>query len=155
MSVLLFYVAENRYVIENQYILKVIPYVSLRQIPFSNTYIAGVLNLGGRSVPVLDFCQLIEQRQASEALHTRIILIKDPNSFETTGRIIGIIGENVTEILDLSRSYFVQSDFNLYPYPFLNGLYSDKSGVIQRVNIEELFKFLTEEIVKITKDQHV
>lgn len=150
MSMLLFYVGENRYVIENSFIVRIVPRVGLKKMPYMSSYVMGLLNIGGLPIPVVDFCQLIEQREAHCSLYSRIILIEDPHS---KGRIVGILGEKVGEIVDLQRSQFNKAGFYLHHFPYLDSIYSDSNGVIQHIDIEQLFHFLSTELFHVTGKQ--
>lgn len=146
MAMLLFHVGENRYVIDNQFISRVVPLVYLNQsMPYESPVIAGLLNLSGVLIPVLDFCQLIEQRAAIKVFHSRIVLLRDPQSGQKDD-LIGVIGEKITEIVDLSPSKFVDPSFYLHHLPYLDGVYSDEHGIIQRIDIKAFFQFVNRTI---------
>lgn len=146
MSILLFYVGDNRYAINCEDIVRIIPKVALKGVPYATNYMAGFLNLGGRPVPVVDFCQLIEQRETHFSLHSRIILVKDPEG--DSERILGILGEKVDEIVNLYPEQFSKTEFPLHYFPYLDKVYSDDKGIIQHVNIVEFFRFLSAELFK-------
>mgnify|MGYP002789886631 CR=1 FL=1 len=152
MSMLLFYVGENRYAINCHHILRIIPKVTLKSVPYTMNYMVGFLNLGGKPVPVVDFCQLIEHRNAYPSMNSRIILIKDPQ-FESE-RILGILGEKVDEIIPLQAEQFSKTEFPLHYFPYLDKVYSDDKGIIQCVNILEFFRFLSVEIFKAVGKEH-
>lgn len=143
MSMLLFYVGENRYVIENSFILQIVPRVPLKKMPYTSAYVMGLLNFEGNPIPVVDFCQLIEQRDAHFAWYSRIILVRDPHSKD---KVVGVLGEKVGEIVDLKRSQFNKAGFYLHHFPYLDSIYSDENGVIQHIDIEQFFHFLSTEL---------
>lgn len=147
MSMLLLYVGDNRYTIDNEYIVRVIPYVSLKQTPYELYYVDGILNLAGNPIPVIDFCQLIEKRPTRPAFHSRIILLKNPDKQEPHP-LVGIIGERITDILDLKRSQFKQTDISVKYFPYLHETYSDQEGIIQYVDIPLFLNFLSNELFK-------
>jgi chemotaxis signal transduction protein len=140
MSMLLFYTGENCFAIDTGSILRIVPKVLLKKIPYSAAYMAGILNLGGKSIQVIDFCQLIEQREARNFMLTRIILIKDPQPHSE--KVVGILGEKVEEIMDLRPEQFSKTEFSLHPFPYLNKVYCDDKRIIHYINVEELFRFL-------------
>lgn len=154
MSMLLFHVGENRYVIENRYILRIIPRVLLKKIPYAPSYIPGLLNFGGKPVPVVDFCLLVEQRETRFCMNSRIILMQDPTD-ESQARTIGLLGEEILEIVDLKRTQFENVEFNRQHFPYLDRVFSDQQGVIQYLNIEEFFHFLSKDLFQAAgKDHH-
>ncbi len=139
MAMLLFYVGENRYAIDNQSIAKVVPSVFLKKMPDAPSYLAGLLDWEGRPIPIVNFCRLIEQREAHAAFHTRIILLKAPDA----DLYAGILGEKVIDIANIKVSQFSKTGLYLSHFPYLNGVYSDQSGMIQRLDVAEFFKFLS------------
>ncbi len=139
MSMLLFYVGENRYAVDNQCIVKIIPRVFLKKMPYAPPYLAGLLNWEGKPIPIVNFCHLIEQREACEAFHTRIILIKAPHD----ALYVGIMGEKVIDIANVKASQFSETGFYLSHFPYLSGVYNDQNGIIQKLDVAEFFKFLS------------
>lgn len=144
MAMLLFYAGENRFLIDCSSILRVVPYVSLKKMPHEVPHMAGILILAGKAVPIVDFCQMIEHRQTSLCLDSRIILLNDPRP--ESKKIAGILGEKVDEIVNFPPDAFSKNEFYLHHFPFLDKGTSDPNGIIQSVNIEGFFQFLSEEL---------
>lgn len=145
MSMLLFAVGDNRYVIENRYVLRLIPSIPLKKIPYASTYVAGLLNFNGKPVPIVDFCKLIEQRVARHAFDSRIIILMDIASSKDNPPLLGLIGEKVTDIYPFTPNQFSETGFYLRQFPYLDGVYSDQKGVIQQILVPELFTYLSGE----------
>lgn len=139
MPMLLFYVEENRYAIDIDSIVHIIPRVFLKPIPDAEDYVTGLLNLEGEGIPVIDFCQIIAQRKAHPFLHSRIILLKEDSQSE---RIIGLLGERVGEVVDLFPEQFSNRELYLQHVPYLDKNMTDEEGVIQYFNVKEFFRFL-------------
>lgn len=106
MLMLLFQIANERYALECRRVVEVIPMVSLRKIYRVPDYVAGILNYRGKLVPAIDLCQLIQGQKSRYALSTRIMIIHyhlrnhhDRMHLETSSHLLGIIAEQVTEIL--------------------------------------------------------
>ncbi len=148
MPLLLFYVGKNCYSIDNQYVLRIVPKVLLKKIPHAKDYLAGILNLRGKLIPVIDFCQLIEQRATQDFMHSRIILLQDTTNSDSE-RVVGILGEKVEEILNLKSELFNKTDFLPHHFPYLDKVYSDDKRFIQHLNVGEFFRFLSIEVFKI------
>jgi chemotaxis-related protein WspB len=151
MAMLLFSVGDNRYVIDNRFILRIIPHVPLKKLPYTSNYVIGLLNFSGKPLPVIDFCQLIEQRAAKKALDSRIIILWDPDLKENHQSFVGIIGEKVITILPLTTEQFNETGFHLNQFPYLDGVYSDQEGVIQKILVPELFNYLSHEFFNFSK----
>lgn len=148
---LLFYVGENRYVIHNRYVIRILPHVFLKKISHASSYFIGVLNLAGKPIAVIDFCQLIDERPTKNFFHSRIILVKE-SAVQENPRIIGILAEKVLKIVDLEADEFTENQFYMQHLSYLDGIYNDESGVIQLVNVNGLFKFLGEELFNVAKE---
>lgn len=141
---LLFYVGQNCYAIDSQFIKHILPQANLQPIPNAVNYLTGLLCLREKFIPIVDFSELIEKRRASPAFHTRIIVL----GLKDSGRLVGLIGEKVIEIRELTQSQFVEPTVQLKSVPFLDGFYSDDQGVIQHLNMEKFFAFLEVELTK-------
>lgn len=79
-------------------IIEVVPLVTLRKIPFSEEYVAGLMNYRGRPVPVIDLCYLTGGRPCAAKYSTRIILVSYPVENKQDA-ILGLIAEEVTETI--------------------------------------------------------
>ncbi len=144
MAMLLFYAGENRFSIDCSSILRVVPYVSLKKMPLDVPHIAGILILAGNAIPVVDFCQMIVNRPTSLFLDSRIILLKDPRP--NSKKVAGILGEKVDEIVNFPPDAFCKNEFYLHLFPFLDQGFSDHNGIIQLVDLEAFFQFLSEDL---------
>lgn len=150
MSMLLFYVGENGYAIDSRYILRIVPQVELKKRPFMPFYIAGFLNLGGKAIPIIDFSQLIEQRATRPLLLSRIILLQILQS--GSERILGVLGEKVKDLLPVELEEFSQADFSFAPFPYLSQILSTNHEVIQYLDVEKFFHFLSADLAAEKED---
>src|SRR5580698_2573092 len=99
MVALLFEVDGQRYGLDVTQVVKVLPSVHLRRLPRVPSYVAGVFRYRGAMVPVIDLSQLIKGRPFTALMSTRIILVQlQANS--GAGRVLGLLAERATEILD-------------------------------------------------------
>jgi chemotaxis-related protein WspB len=153
MSMLIFYVGETRYALENRYILRVIPQVILQPMAHPSSNFIGLLNLGGSFLPVVDFCQVMEKRKAKSSFHTRIILIQEINKHYPSKRVMGLLGEKVLEILDLDEFQFVETQLYARDFPYLSKVFNDGKGMIHRIDISQFFQFFMTDLVKISTEK--
>lgn len=144
MFLLLFHVGKNAYAIDTRHILRIVPQVELKKIPSMPPYFAGLLNLGGKAIPVVDFCQLIEKRPAENILSSRIILLKDPE--DKSERVLGVLGEHIKDFIEVKKDQFNPTDFSVIPYPFLNRVLSKDGEMIQFLDLEQFFQFLSTDV---------
>lgn len=138
---LLFYVGNEQYALDCDYIIEIFPKVKLKKLSHLPDYVAGLMNYAGTPVPVIDVAQLIENHPSSSAMHTRIVLLnQSPREDETN--MLALICEKVTATIDVEKSQFIDSGIKVKELPFLGGIYSHGEKSIQYFNVKELFKSL-------------
>ena len=82
MLFLLFQLGNDRYALEANRVVEIVPLLSLKAIPQAPKGVAGLLVYRGRAIPALDLCDLTFGRPARERMSTRIIIV---NYSEATG----------------------------------------------------------------------
>ncbi len=144
MLLLLFYCGSECFALDCETIIEVFPKVKLKKIPGQSekdAFLAGLLNYGGKPIPVIDICQMIEKRPCSHSMHTRLILVA------TESHLLAIMAEKVTETVDLSREQFVDSGLQLKGLPFLHGVYSEGDRSIQFFDLAVFCRSLNDILV--------
>lgn len=96
MLLLLFEIARERYALDVSKIIEIVPLVTLRKIPASPDYVAGLMNYRGKGTPVIDLSQLVASIPHENAFSTRIIVVKYPVA-ESDAEPLALIANNVTE----------------------------------------------------------
>src|SRR5580765_2744872 len=76
MLFLLFQIGNDRYAIEAQQAIEVVPLVELKRLPHAARGVAGLFNYRGRPVPAIDLSELTSGRTSRECLSTRIIIVE-------------------------------------------------------------------------------
>ena len=137
MLMLLFYIGEERYACECDYILEIIPNVSLTSVTHTQKYVIGVLNYSGAPVPVVDFTLLCEERNSTPYLSTRIVILRREKGGEI--QTLGLLTERVTDTITHDLEDFSDSGMHLRNASYLGGVLHDKKGVIHSVLIDQLF----------------
>lgn len=122
MLFLLFRIGSGGYALDASQIVEIIPLVDLTAMRQSPPAVSGLCEYRGRFVPVIDLCVLELDRQAYRRLSTRIIVVRHPADNMAP---IGLIAENVTEMLRLDPAAFS---------PFAQGPH----GFIQRIELKDL-----------------
>lgn len=137
MLLLAFRIGTERYAIKASNIVEVVPQVRLKRIPLAAPYVAGAFDYRGAPVPVVDLCQLFEQRPCGAQMSTRIMLIRFPSA-DGHIRLLGVIAEQVTETIQAEPAEFVSAGIEVSEGPFLGGIARDGNGLIQYVDTERL-----------------
>ena len=151
MLMFLLYVGKERFAIETEHANEVLPRVQLKEMLNAPQYVAGLLNFGGISVPVIDLCSLIAKRPSADCLHSRIILFKFQN--ESRECLVGLMAEKITQAIQHERPDFIDSGIKVPGAPYLDGIYTDKEGVIQFIIMEELFAMIKKDLFTDTRHE--
>ena len=142
MLLLSFNVGEEKYAISAKQIIEILPLTSLKPIPKSPLYIAGLLDFRGLPVPVIDLCQLTNEQDYNKVLSSRIVLVNYIGK-NYKNYTLGLIAEKVTEMLDVTKEEFSSSGITLEETSYLGDVTNHDGGMIQYIEINEL---LTEDV---------
>lgn len=139
MLFVLFHLGLERYALEAQRVVEVVPLLALKKIPQAPRGVAGLFIYRGRPVPALDLCELTLGRPAAEHFSTRIIII---NHTPAPGeeQFVGLIVERATETLRREPQDFVETGVRVTTSSFLGPLLKDAQGVVQLINPERLLQ---------------
>jgi len=167
MLFLLFQLGDDRYALEASRVVEVVPLLALKQIPQTAPGFAGIFSYRGRPVPAIDLCQLTLGVPARERLSTRIIIVSCPDRQDSGSpspwpsppgegihgrgnsgaRLVGLIAEQVTEMIRKDASEFSESGFNVRGAPYLGPVLFDQRGTIQWIHEQKLLTDNVREIV--------
>jgi len=137
MVALLFEVDGQKYGLDVNQVVKVLPAVRLRQLPRVPDCVAGVFRYRGAMVPVIDLCQLIKGRPAAPLLSTRIILVRHPGP-SGEGRVLGLLAERATDTLDTGATEPLSSGVATPEAPYLGGISTSGGEMVQYVRVEHV-----------------
>lgn len=137
MLFLQFYMDDARYVMAAREVIEVIPMVKLQPLPQVPPHITGLLCYRGKSVPVVDLCQLLLNRPCNQRLSTRIIVAKAERN--NVSRTIGLVVEKSTETRKFEESEFFDPGIENPATPYQDGVTRDKEGLIQRITAQSMF----------------
>src|SRR5437867_11493242 len=84
----------HRYALEAGQVVGLLPLMRVETLPHMPPAFAGLINYGGRPVPVLDFGQLVTGQATPRRLSTRIVLVRHPAS---DSRLVGLMADRATE----------------------------------------------------------
>jgi|ERR1017187_5335554 chemotaxis-related protein WspB len=160
MLLLTFIAGANRYAIDVARVVELVPKVELRSIPHAPPYLAGLLGYRGKVVPVIDLGLLMGTAPCRDCLSTRIILVNDAPGDHNHGKddpddssenrrrspsnpmpdssLLGLIGEQVSDLTYVQREQLVPSPVRLLQVPFLDAIVQTDQGIVQLIAVERV-----------------
>jgi chemotaxis-related protein WspB len=137
MLFLTFQLAEDRYAIESEQVIEVLPLINLKRIPHTPTGLAGLFNYHGESVPLIDLAELTLGTPSRKWMSTRIIVVKYGDS-SSGAHVLGLLAEQATQTVRRNQEEFKDSGARTTAAPYLGAIAIDASGILQRVDINHL-----------------
>jgi chemotaxis-related protein WspB len=134
MKVLVFSIGADRYGLRLRVIARVLPVVELKHIPLAPDFVAGLLDLHGEPVPVIDLSRLAGVIPEQVWFDTRIILVDYPA--DGAVRPLGLLAEHVIGIETIDDTALADSGVD--GAPFLGQVASGPAGMLQLVELDQL-----------------
>ena len=97
LTLLTFKVAEQVYGLAVLDVMRIIEMVTITQLPDAPKHIQGIINLQGKTVPVMDLRQRFGLSKKAYGLHTPIILAEIAGD----GRMLGLIVDTVEDVVEI------------------------------------------------------
>lgn len=135
MKVLLFHIGRDRYGLPLASIVRVLPLLELKQLPLTPDYVAGLMDLHGTPVPVIDLSRLAGLPAAAAQFDTRIVIV-DYRAPGGTTHALGLMTSQVRGIADIDPQQL--EDSGVATAPFLGQVASDADGIVQLVELAHL-----------------
>jgi chemotaxis-related protein WspB len=139
MLFVLFHLGNERYALEANRVVEVVPLLELKRFPQSPPGVAGMFIYRGRPVPALDLCALTLGRPAAEHLSTRIIIVNYSDTPDHE-QLVGLIAERATGTIRREPGEFSEPRVRLSTAPFLGPVLTDERGVIQLISTQKLLQ---------------
>lgn len=136
MKVLLFHIGRDRYGLPLAGIARVLPLLELKQLPLTPEYVAGLMDLHGTPVPVIDLSRLAGLPAAAAQFDTRIVIVDYRAPGGETMHALGLLASQVRGIADIDPQGL--EDSGVATAPFLGQVASDADGIVQLVELEQL-----------------
>lgn len=143
MLLVKFKIGNDYYAINTDDVIEIIPALTFRTIPGTPDFFVGIFDYRGQILPVIDMCQLTINRPAASCLSTRVILLTFPLKNRTA--VLGLMAEDVTNVIDLEESCFQETGIASELAPYLGPICEHEGHFIQLIQIEKL---LSHEIQK-------
>lgn len=143
MLLLTFIAGSNRHAVDAARVVELVPRVALRAVPHAPEHLAGLLVYRGRVVPVIDLGALLGSGLCRDRLATRIILVEtaaaDPTAPNSRRRMLGLIAEQVSDLLTIRPEQAVPPPLILPQAPYLGPIVQTERGqIVQILWIEAL-----------------
>ena len=135
MKVLVFHIGPDRYALRLRAIARVLPAAALKQIPLAPAYVAGLLDLHGAPVPVIDLSRLAGIDAAQMWFDSRIILVDYPDAAGAL-HALGLLAEHVIGIDSVDEALL--ADSGVAGAAFLGPVASSTGGLLQLVELHAL-----------------
>jgi chemotaxis-related protein WspB len=135
MKVLVFHLGSDRYGLPLQLVQRVLPLMALKALPLAAPAVAGLLNLHGDAVPVIDLARLSGGAPARAHFDTRIVLV-DYRAPDGQVHPLGLMAEGVQGVQDVTPQAL--ADSGVQAAPFLGQVASDSKGMLQLLELEQL-----------------
>jgi len=137
MKVLVFHIGPDRYALRLAQVARVLPAAALKAVPLAPAWVAGLLDLHGEPVPVIDLSRLSGFTGGQLWYDSRIILV-DYAAGEGVGdaRTLGLLAEHVTGVETVDAAAL--ADSGIKGAPFLGPVADTGNGLLQLVEPGEL-----------------
>jgi chemotaxis-related protein WspB len=137
MLLLLFTLAGDRYALDADQITEILPLVDIRPIPHAPAGVAGVFDLRGTAVPVIDLSAVVLGRPAAKCMSTRMVIVRFPDGAGVT-RPLGVLTERATGVVRRELTDFVDCGESDERSWHLGPVARDKDGLLQWIDITML-----------------
>lgn len=135
MKVLVFHLGADRYGLPLRQVRRVLPLLELKGMPLAPDSVAGLMNLHGDPVPVIDLARLGGGASARRHFDTRIVLV-DYTAPEGTLHALGLMAEGVQGVQEVQEQDLAPS--GVQAAHFLGRVAGDAQGMVQLVEVEQL-----------------
>ena len=135
MKVLVFHIGHDRYGLRLAAIVRVLPLLELKQLPLTPDYVAGLMDLHGAPVPVIDLSRLAGLAPAALQFDTRIVVV-DYRAPDGASHVLGLLASRVRGIAELADGQLGEP--GVVTVPFLGQVASDADGMLQLIELDQL-----------------
>jgi chemotaxis-related protein WspB len=137
MKALVFHIGTDCYGLALGQVVRVLPAATLKAVPLAPPFVAGLLDLHGQPVPVIDVSVLAGQARDAIRFDTRIILV-DYRLPDGAPRPLGLLADHVSGIQSLDEATLLEAGVS--GAPFLGRVAPLADGLLQLVALEDLLR---------------
>jgi chemotaxis-related protein WspB len=137
MQFLVFQLGKDWYGVDTHRVIRVLPLLECKSLPHAPEYVAGLMNLHGDSIPVLDLSLLAGHGPSAERYDTRIVLA-DYRARDGRKHVLGLIVEHARRITRIDPRQLKDSGVSATEAPYLGKVAMDDGSILQLVEIDQL-----------------
>lgn len=137
----------SEYALETGRVIGIVPAVRLQPRPDAPAYVAGVLNLRGEPVVVVDLNRLLGRESCQRRLSTRIIVALHARGSQPPVKL-GLMAGAVTALMQDSRSEFEENALVTAGAPFLGRMLREGGRLIQLIDPDRIIPAELEGMLK-------
>jgi len=137
MQFLVFHLGKDRYGLNTEHVVRVLPMLELKQLPKAPAYVAGLMNFHGKPVPVIDLCALAGGAPCARHFDTRILLV-DYRAGDGGKHALGLVAERVAGIEQVRQDDFLDPGVSTQNTPYLGKIAARDGALLQLVNVDHL-----------------
>ncbi len=137
MQILVFQLADTAAALPTAVIRQVLPFLQLSRFPAAPPGVAGLMNLHGEAIPVVDVAAMSGASGAQARQDTRILLVDYP--LPAGGhRPLGLVGEGVAGVHRISAPPPRPAGIRLPDYPWLGDVLETPEGLWLWLDLDRL-----------------
>lgn len=130
MQILIFHLADEPAALPTAAIRQVLPFLELTRFPAAPPGVAGLMNMHGQAIPVIDVTALSGGRGARAHQDTRILLVDYPLPAVAGGsRPLGLVVEGVVGVRRVTTQAPRPAGIPLPDYPWLGEVLETPAGL--------------------------
>ncbi|WP_422929864.1 chemotaxis protein CheW [Singulisphaera sp. PoT] len=137
MLLLTFRVAKDAYAVDASQVVEVVPRVSLRAVPHSPPYLAGMFHYRDTIAPVVDLSVLMGAGRCSNRLSTRIILVQAPVAGRAQA-LLGLMAERVDDLRSVTKEQAVFPAMPMPDAPYLGPIIQSDDLLVQMIAVDRV-----------------
>jgi chemotaxis-related protein WspB len=132
MLFLKFRIGGESYALDTTQVAEVLPLLQITRVPKAPVGVAGLINLRGRAVPVVDLSELMLGEPARLHISTRLILVRYGE------HLLGLIAEQATETMRREAGSYADSGIATETAPYLGLVTEDGGRLIRCIEVQKL-----------------
>jgi chemotaxis-related protein WspB len=136
---LLLRLGADRYAIDAESVVEVLPIVRFKHIPCAPTGVVGMMSFRGSAIPVVDLGIIAFGAETPPRMMTRIVVVRyTPASRGEESGLLGMIVPEVMHTAHLDTSRFEPVGIRNDRAPYLGPVLTTDEGVLQQVLVSAL-----------------